>query len=112
MTQAHSVTRGPADPDGSVGAPLNTKTLETIEFIQTPGSSKARQKKFHRHFKQVGNEERVLNCEFYSLFKINFKKETYPVFFYFCFRLFMCISRRYPFARALVHYKKLFRFLF
>lgn len=64
MTQAHSVTRGPADPDGSVGAPLNTKTLETIEFIQTPGSSKARQKKFHRHFKQVGNEERVLNCKF------------------------------------------------
>uniref|UniRef100_A0A1B6EGK2 GRAM domain-containing protein n=1 Tax=Clastoptera arizonana TaxID=38151 RepID=A0A1B6EGK2_9HEMI len=27
----------------------------------TPGSSKARQKKFHRHFKQVDSEERVLD---------------------------------------------------
>lgn len=32
----------------------------------TPGSSKARQKKFHRHFKQVDPDERVLDCKFNS----------------------------------------------
>lgn len=31
---------------------------------QQPGSSKSRQKKFHRHFKQVAAEELVLNCEY------------------------------------------------
>jgi hypothetical protein len=31
---------------------------------QQPGSSKSRQKKFHRHFKQVAAEEHVLNCEY------------------------------------------------
>lgn len=33
----------------------------------TPGSSKARQKKFHRHFKQVSPDERVLNCKLICL---------------------------------------------
>jgi hypothetical protein len=32
---------------------------------QQPGSSKSRQKKFHRHFKQVAAEEHVLNCEYH-----------------------------------------------
>ena len=31
---------------------------------QQTGSSKSRQKKFHRHFKQVAAEELVLNCEY------------------------------------------------
>lgn len=30
---------------------------------KTGGSSKARQKKFHRHFQQVAEEERVINCK-------------------------------------------------
>jgi len=29
-----------------------------------PGSNKGRQKKFHRHFKTVSAEERVLNCKY------------------------------------------------
>lgn len=29
-----------------------------------PGSSKARQKKFHRLFAQVDDDERVINCKF------------------------------------------------
>jgi hypothetical protein len=34
---------------------------------QQQGSSKSRQKKFHRHFKQVAAEEHVLNCEYRSV---------------------------------------------
>lgn len=63
MTQAYSVSRGPADPDGSAGAPQVTKNFENTEVIHTSRSSKARQKKFHRHFKQVDIEEKVLNCK-------------------------------------------------
>ncbi|EEB13482.1 hypothetical protein Phum_PHUM242860 [Pediculus humanus corporis] len=64
MTQAYSVSRGPADPDESAGAPFPTKNLENAEVVHSSYSSKARQKKFHRHFKQVNIEEKVL--KYYS----------------------------------------------
>ncbi|KAK6643858.1 hypothetical protein RUM43_000121 [Polyplax serrata] len=62
MTQVCCVTRGPADPtDGSAGAPLSMKNIDGADVVQTSRSSKARQKKFHRHFKQVDIDEKVLN---------------------------------------------------
>lgn len=65
MTQVCCVTRGPADPtDGSAGAPLSMKNIDGADVVQTSRSSKARQKKFHRHFKQVDIDEKVLNCKF------------------------------------------------
>nr|CAD7571987.1 unnamed protein product [Timema californicum] len=37
------------------------RTPQTVTPAAPPGSSKSRQKKFHRHFKQVSPDERVLN---------------------------------------------------
>lgn len=50
-------------PDASVLTAQQTAAAAAAEAIlnSTPGSSKARQKKFHRHFKQVSPDERVLN---------------------------------------------------
>lgn len=47
-----------APPSGGAPEP------EVVVAATPPGSSKARQKKFHRHFKQVAAEERVLNCKY------------------------------------------------
>ncbi|XP_046400933.1 GRAM domain-containing protein 2B-like isoform X3 [Ischnura elegans] len=69
MTQA-SVRSGQASSSSSSSASAaahcaSTVTVSAVEgaepVVPTPGSSKARQKKFHRHFKQVAPEERVLN---------------------------------------------------
>lgn len=69
MTQANLRT-GPASSSSSSSASAaahcaSTVTVSAVEgaepVVPTPGSSKARQKKFHRHFKQVAPEERVLN---------------------------------------------------
>ncbi|XP_069677366.1 uncharacterized protein [Periplaneta americana] len=50
MTQAQAAARPQPASDPAV-----------TPAEQHPGSSKSRQKKFHRHFKQVADEERVLN---------------------------------------------------
>ncbi|KAG8237441.1 hypothetical protein J437_LFUL016253 [Ladona fulva] len=69
MTQA-SIRTGPASSSSSSSASAaahcaSSVTVSPVEsaepVVPTPGSSKARQKKFHRHFKQVAPEERVLN---------------------------------------------------
>ena len=54
MTQARLLP--PSDPLVKPEAPPSSE--------QQTGSSKSRQKKFHRHFKQVAEEEHVLNCEY------------------------------------------------
>ena len=53
-------------PDASLLTAQQTAAAAAAEAIlnATPGSSKARQKKFHCHFKQVSPDERVLNCKF------------------------------------------------
>lgn len=54
-------------------------------LISTPGSSKARQKKFHRHFKTVAADEKVLNCKISFLLLLN-----RILFNLFCFINFAC----------------------
>jgi len=44
-------------------APVNTMAALPLP-LPSPGSSKARQKKFHRHFKSVDADERVINCKY------------------------------------------------
>jgi hypothetical protein len=39
------------------------KNSEKGELFMAPSSSKSRQKKFHRHFKTVPQEEKVLDCK-------------------------------------------------
>ena len=60
MTQAR-----PQPPDDPLGTPEGPPSPE-----QQTGPNKSRQKKFHRHFKQVAAEEHVLNCEYCRLFRV------------------------------------------
>ena len=62
MTQAQAAAR-PQPASDPLVTPAGPPSPE-----QQTGSSKSRQKKFHRHFKQVAAEERVVNCKYFQLF--------------------------------------------
>jgi len=52
----------------SASAPVMQTALRSMgsdsEFTLAPSSSKSRQKKFHRHFKTVAPDEKVLECKY------------------------------------------------
>lgn len=84
MTQDHLQPKSNISANLSSNSSLNSSSVKSTTSKSNDGASiekkhkstsRSRQKKFHRHFKQVAIDEEVINCKFFFSFSFSLQTE-------------------------------------